>query len=544
MLPLAHSLHSNLTPRHSPCQDSMKRMTDKYCAVPIKDQPEIEAVEMTSKVTTQEITSQGHHTRHQAEDIVGISVEDKELLNELTAEENKKSNPKDKNRHAKIQRVPNIMLRHANAQDYYKPRAMVIGPLHHDSSATLLEKKLKIKLTATFIKASGHTGERLLCEIKNNINGLKEQFDEKVIESCSDETLARMLFLDGCSILQFINSFLKDELNNFEINNGAQATLIQQDLFLLENQIPFQVLMLLMGLSVHKDELMTCIDNFILMSTMAPASYFLTEIVRNIYLLEDGEYPLPRREKQPVHLLDLLRSQILFEVDGEGDGDKYDNNHHHLSHQYSFKSFVRDSLQPRNPILRLVYHVLYDFGQSFGGGQVNHLLRSAHFSMYRRSFRNVQDLKAAGIKFKPSNSRSLRAISFSTRFFTTGQLKLPPLIVDDSTVRKLWNLVAFEMCPDNNKANFGVTSYLSFLDSLIDTEQDVKDLRSAHIIRNRLNSDAEVAELFNTIGSNLVPDEAYFHVKNKIQRYYERRSSTWLKSVESILETLGRSRLF
>ncbi|GMN60978.1 hypothetical protein TIFTF001_030045 [Ficus carica] len=404
----------------------LDRMTEKYCAVPIKDQPEIEAVEMTSRSAAQEITSQGHHTSDKAEDIVGVSVEDKELLNELTAEENKKTSSKDKNRQAKIQRVPTIMLRQANAQEYYKPRAMVIGPLHCNISTTLLEKKLKIKLTATFIKASGQTGERLLREIKNNINGLKEQFDENLIESCSDETLARMLFLDGCSILQFINSFLKDDLNDFEINNGAQATLIQQDLFLLENQIPFQVLMLLMRLSDHGDELMTCIDNFIL---------------------------------------------------------------------------------------------------------VNHLLRSAHFSMYRRSFRNVQDLKAAGIKFKPSNSRSLRAISFSTRFFTAGQLKLPPLIVDDSTVRKLWNLVAFEMCPDNNRANFGVTSYLSFLDSLIDTEQDVKDLRSAHIIRNRLNSDAEVAELFNTIGSNLVPDEAYFQVKNKIQRYYERRSSTWMAQV-------------
>lgn len=87
----------------------LDRMTDKYCVVPIKDQPEIEAVEMTSRSTTQEITSQGHHTSDKAEDIMGVSAEDKEFLNELTAEENKKSSSKDKNRQAKIQRVPTIM---------------------------------------------------------------------------------------------------------------------------------------------------------------------------------------------------------------------------------------------------------------------------------------------------------------------------------------------------------------------------------------------------------------------------------------------------
>lgn len=253
---------------------------------------------------------------------------------------------------------------------------------------------------------------------------------------------------------------------------------------------------------------------------MAPASNFLTD-VRNIFFSEHGQYPL-FRQKEPVHLLDLLRSWVLFEVDG--DGDKDDNNN-------QFLSLIIDTLKLTHPIRRFVFHILHGLGRPSGGGQVNHLLQSAYFSMYRRSFRNVQDLKAAGIKFKPSNSRSLRAISFNTQFFTTGQLKLPPLIVDDSTVRKLWNLVAFEMCPDNSSTYFGVTSYISFLDSLIDTEQDVKGLRSANIIWNRLISDAEVADLFNTIGSNLVPDEAYFQVKNKIQKYYERRFSTWMAQV-------------
>lgn len=122
----------------------------------------------------------------------------------------------------------------------------------------------------------------------------------------------------------------------------------------------------------------------------------------------------------------------------------------------------------------------------------------------------------------------MKAISFSTQCLSTAQLNLPPFVVDNSTAVKLWNLVAYEMSSDEEKSAFGVTSYLSFLDSLIDNEQDVKDLRAVHILRNRLSSDAEVAKLFNTIGSNLVPDKAYSNVKSQIQDHCERKCATWM----------------
>ncbi|PON32719.1 hypothetical protein PanWU01x14_358890 [Parasponia andersonii] len=484
-----------------------------------------------------ETTSHDQNTVLTSEDVSSgwLSKEDRDLLNKLKMEENNNSRGAIYSNHrTKIQRVPAIMLRRGNCEEYYKPKVITIVPLHHNNCKSLPEYKLKTKLTAKFVRVSRQTGEWLLQEIKKNTKELKDCFDENEIKTYKDEDLARMLFLDGCTVLEFIHSFLKDELKDIEINiNGTQATLIQQDLFLLENQIPFRVLNLLMNLSGKKDELMTCIHNFVLMNIMAPASYYLPKFISNIFRLEDGYAPLFFQNQEPVHLLDLLRSQLLNSDDIDG-ADKDENNSQprNLSYQYSLNSFLRDSLQPKNPVLRFAYFFLYGSGQSFGNDQMNHLLRVAHFSMSRRSFRNVQDLKAAGIKFKLSNSHCLKAITFTTGFFTTGQLRLPPLIVDDSTACKWWNLVAFEMCPDNHGANFGITSYLSFLDSLIDTEEDVKDLRLAHVLRNRLSSDAEVAELFNKIGSNLVPDhDAYLEVKNKIQRCYERRSSIWMAQV-------------
>ncbi|GMN68948.1 hypothetical protein TIFTF001_037999 [Ficus carica] len=141
------------------------------------------------------------------------------------------------------------------------------------------------------------------------------------------------------------------------------------------------------------------------------------------------------------------------------------------------------------------------------------------------SFRNVQELKASGIQFKPTDS--LKTISFRSRCMIRGQLLLPTLIVDNSTARMLMNLVAYEMCMSSG---YVITSYVNLLDLIIDNEQDVKDLRAAGIIRNCLSSDNAVAQLINTIGSNCFPPpvDKYADVKYKIDKHYKRRCAIWI----------------
>ena len=84
------------------------------------------------------------------------------------------------------------------------------------------------------------------------------------------------------------------------------------------------------------------------------------------------------------------------------------------------------------------------------------------------------------------------------------------------------------MCLDF-KNDFGITSYVSFLDSLIDEANDVKLLRKVRILHNCLGSDAEVAQLFNEIGTDLVPNtEIYSDVKSEIQNHYNNTLRTWI----------------
>ena len=76
-------------------------------------------------------------------------------------------------------------------------------------------------------------------------------------------------------------------------------------------------------------------------------------------------------------------------------------------------------------------------------------------------------------------SSCLSDISSTTlSFLGLGYLWLPPLTVDDSTRPKFLNLIAYKMCLDFEN-DFGVTSYISFLVSLIDEPNDDKMLRNA-----------------------------------------------------------------
>ena len=106
--------------------------------------------------------------------------------------------------------------------------------------------------------------------------------------------------------------------------------------------------------------------------------------------------------------------------------------------------------------------------------------------------------------------------------------------MDDSTGPKFFNLIAYEMCPDFEN-DYGVTSYISFLDSLIDEAKDVIDLGKEGRLRNLL-CDEEVALVFNEIGTDLVPNpEIYRYVRSKIQKYHEKKRMTYIYEVNTTI---------
>ncbi|KAL5546494.1 hypothetical protein UlMin_006181 [Ulmus minor] len=353
----------------------------------------------------------------------------------------------------KIQKVPMVLRGHINFEKFYEPRTVPIGPIHHKDEKLQLAQQYIENINIENTKKSGKTTTDLYEKIKEEMEALKLFFHPEVIKDYKEEELSWMLFLDGCSTLQFMYGVVHEKMREYNIKSD-QVAFAQQDLFLLENQIPFKVLTLLLDSSNAKDDLKKSIKRFLQMNVMAPS-----------------------------HLLELLQKVACSPKDGN------------LSKK--FTNFLSKGLMKKRPI-----------------GQ--------------QSFRNVQELKAAGIKLKPSENWSLREIDFTSLCFK-GWLKLPPLVVDDSTEPKLLNMIAYEMCPDNFRTDYEVSSYVSFLDSLIDHSNDVKELRSAKILYNLLGSDEEVAGLFNEIATDLVTCPSFYRtVIENIQRHYDNRVMTWM----------------
>ncbi|TXG70154.1 hypothetical protein EZV62_005089 [Acer yangbiense] len=420
-----------------------------------------------------------------------------EALKEAEADDEDNAKPK-------IQKIPFMLLEdNDNFKKYLKPRVVSIGPYHAKNPNLEVTQRIKLKLAALFIK-EGDIDRNLLHErIMKKIADFKGCYTEEATKDYKNEELAWMFLVDGCALLHYIiiskpedrdgdqqkpedrdganQQKLEDryeKLKKLKIKSD-HITFIQQDVFLLDNQLPYDLLELLIGLRKYKpQELQKSMENFILDSINAPRE--LLEANRKNYQKS--------KERKPFHLLDLLRMTLIQSVKSDPG--------------------CRERLRTK-----LI---------SFIGTKWFDRLTCKKKHVWHSSFRNIEELKAAWISFKPSETSSMRGISFDW-----GTLKIPPIIVDDSTEAKLLNLAAYEMCPDFQN-EFEVSTYIYFMDSLIDQAQDVKELRESGILHNALGSDEEVANLFNRISKDLVPNQMYSEVRQRIQSHCDNKWTAWI----------------
>ncbi|KAM4079975.1 hypothetical protein ACJW30_09G157000 [Castanea mollissima] len=402
-------------------------------------------------------------------------------------------NAKNQSQTPKIQKVIFLLRDNNDFNKYYEPKVVSLGPIHHGKPNYQLGENYKLLLTNKFIEDSGKSMQDLYQKIKEKINELRTCYEKEVTKDYDDEALTSILFVDGCAILQYIYCATNiDKFKELHIKTDSVA-FGQQDLFLLENQLPYRLLTLLMSLSVKKEELSTSIETYIDSHVKVPEDQQSNWLSRTLCPRLKPQQAQSAKEKshdkkpqdhtisvatEPVHLLDHLRTRMLHEPGYDGKV-----------------------------------------------GKINQNIQNAQ---QWQSYRNVQELKTAGIGFKRGNNSYLSSISFTKQFLFRGQLHLPPIVVDDSTRPKFLNLIAYEMCLDFEN-DFGVTSYISFLDSLIDEANDVKTLRKAQILHNFLGSDEEVAKFFNEIGTDLVPNiEIYSEVRSHIQKHYRNKWMTWI----------------
>ncbi|KAL6003621.1 hypothetical protein ACLOJK_023854 [Asimina triloba] len=114
-------------------------------------------------------------------------------------------------------------------------------------------------------------------------------------------------------------------------------------------------------------------------------------------------------------------------------------------------------------------------------------------------------LEEAGIQFRKSDGTSLKDIAFQEGLLRA-TLSLPQLLVDDATESKFLNLMAFEHLHTGSGKE--VSSYVCFMDNIIDSDKDVSLLSKNDIIKNFVGTDQAVADLFNGISHDVSIDPA------------------------------------
>ncbi|KAI3804118.1 hypothetical protein L1987_32288 [Smallanthus sonchifolius] len=371
---------------------------------------------------------------------------------------------------ARIHRAPEMVRETDDYKKYYVPKVVSIGPYHFGNEKLEMVEKLKPVFTMKLLsnKETLRSVYKKLGE-SQMVKELRSFYEEDYTTKFCNKEFTKMMLMDSCFILYYILYIFGGKHEDCLELKGHEIVFVHQDLFLLENQIPFKALK--EAMKVLEIDCVSKMKPFILDNILAsgkPKRKWFDYVLRT---RRDQccreEYKMELIDNEPDHLLQLLHRTLTKNA----------------------KVPTKDSSTRSN---------------------------------YRCTFRNVNELVDVGIHFKPSDTMSLAHVEFFIgKWWFSANVELPSITVDDSTKPMLLNLIAYEMC-SHDAHDAWVTSYICLLDSLIDHPEDVKALRKAGVLENSLGSDKEVAKLFNEIGTDLVPNSlAYSDAKYKIQMHYE-----------------------
>ncbi|KAG5252732.1 UPF0481 protein [Salix suchowensis] len=333
----------------------------------------------------------------------------------------------------------------------YRPLAVSIGPYHYSDRKGKLQQveKLKARMMVEFVEDSGAQREDFYDKVKEELQKARGCYDEIITEKFNVEEFSKMMFIDGCFILQFMHC-LDNESEKLEMSE-QQIFHVKRDLLLLENQLPFAVL-----------------------DSLREQSTLLTFAVQLLNLNLSLDWSPPPGKTQPDHLLQLLYYKSMY--------------------HYSKRNHKKAQPGSRG-------HGLYY---------------------------SAKKLKKAGIRFWPRLTGAITDVKFKSSLLS-GKVEAPPIIIDESTESLLLNLVAYESAAALDQ--LWVSSYILFMDSLIDDAEDVEEMRSNGIIINYLGADKNVADLFNGMGESLTHDTydsaAYNDVKMAINKQCESTMKRW-----------------
>ncbi|OMO69566.1 hypothetical protein CCACVL1_19419 [Corchorus capsularis] len=339
--------------------------------------------------------------------------------------------------HCCIYEVPKS-IRQAKEDDY-TPQLISIGPLHHGNQKLAEMEKHKLRYLKKFCARTSNSKEATLGDflnfIEDNEGRIGKCYQKSVSKAEFESTKFReMILLDAVFIIELFIRHKQNQNDDVLVSKPWLKRDIKVDLILLENQLPFFVLVTLYN---RAGPLPDCPSDFL-------------ELACNFFNINLDSVSSERDKIK--HFTDLKRWEL-----------------------------VKNPPQPKTKPKPKPKAKPDDSGASEDIKWVDNLC-------------NATKLHEAGVKFKaglkPNGASDLLKIEFSNK-----ELIIPPLIVHPYSESHTRNVIALEQCHYPQTAY--VSAYIYFLVHLINTEEDVELLVKKGIIINRMGSTTAVAELFN-----------------------------------------------
>lgn len=375
-----------------------------------------------------------------------------------------------------ICRVPEKLLK-GNEQQFYHPRLVTIGPLHHNSEITIItdhSNDLKWLYLNTLLSRKPGLEQTLDTCVKclKTLEEKTRKCYKENLDHIGSNEFVQIMLVDGCFIielfLEYANKIFRRRDDPF-FTRTEQFYNLRCDLILLENQIPFFVLQQLFQ--------MVPIPKQCNQTLLELALFFFRKWIPG----KDGRYFQEKFAPDVHHLLDLIRQchipPILQQAQYSSDNVKLQTHFQHLP--------------------------------------------------------NATNLKGRGIGFYESSTDTLLNIKFDDE---NGILEIPPLIIHRYKETLFKNLIALEIfcCCCSYTSPKHVTSYLFLMKQLIKNENDVRMLQNRQIIISGLEKQGEIMEWFNGfdhILMSVIEFEDFFYYYSwlceKIEKYEEMKMKKW-----------------
>ncbi|KAI3470998.1 hypothetical protein Pfo_027661 [Paulownia fortunei] len=393
----------------------------------------------------------------------------------------------------RMRRLPSVLREEEQIKHDYDPKVVSFGPYHHGKSELYLGESFKHKALEIFVSGSGKDKCFFYNNIVEDIDEIRGCYDGVSTDEYDDEALAEMMLLDGCFLINHMEVLSNSEklVNVLYALGMVGFSFTVRDMFLLENQVPFRVISLLISLRYDTEKGEDLLNRFLNFSAFQGRSR------QNHHSRDD--------EGQPLHLLEAIRRTLASESCTKSNKQQ--------SHFSLFQCFFFPWRKNREP-----EHGFY----------VGKIKEEANLNTLVYTSRSVTDLKAKGIHFKPSPTSCLKDVKFKSCGIFYGQLQLPVRFISDKTKVLFSNLIAYEICP-NNVSDYTVSSYVNLMKSLIHCPKDVKELREKRILISNLGSDEQVLKVFKEMNTYGMENAGIFQdVKEKIEEHYNSKAKTWM----------------